>query len=497
MDRADEQKYTLDEYSWHILNNLKQFDKTPNLISDVVDRIKSTIPEHPILAKFIDYFDTGFEYYENHGEFPDINFFEVNYAKTCSMKRTDDEFSMNVYDDWVKKVDAEVIKVKCNKIVNQVSLIPTELRDLITTATKYCERAEEKIVVDKDSLLNMYANYAKEYSGVRTGMRALDEKIGVLGHKSLSVFGAPSGHGKSTFAISLAYNAVMQGLCVDYVSYEVPKEHMWFNIVSMESATKGIKEVELVASEMKEAGLTELQQEIFKEMMGDFLKKAKEAGGHLNIIDKTMDSAQTYEEFKAQLEKIARERNGGNDGTFDRKADLIIIDNIDNFQVFKSPERDESVRVNNYIIDLDSFCKTYHNGDGSAIMLLTQLNRGGLDKLRRAEQEEVASEKSARIDYTVFQKFNALYEKGTCCLVGYADAGMRGRHVMNIYPVKLRNRAVPEQPIEIHADYEHSRIGGQDVVKTSVETAPKAAQALANAYDEEDFTDGEYDVSDM
>ena len=57
-------------------------------------------------------------------------------------------------------------------------------------------------------------------------------------------------------------------------------------------------------------------------------------------------------------------------------------------------------------------------------------------------------------------RMNALYEKGTCCLVGYADAGMRMRNSMNIYPVKLRNRGVPEEPISVYADYKHSLIGG-------------------------------------
>ena len=127
--------------------------------------------------------------------------------------------------------------------------------------------------------------------------------------------------------------------------------------------------------------------------------------------------------------------------------------------LFRS-ERDEQTKVNNYIIKFDSFVKQYHHNEGTCMLLLTQLNRGGLDRLRKAEGQTEAREKSKGIDVTVFQKFNALYEKPTCCLVGYADAAMRLAHRMTVYPVKLRNRPIPEVPVSLTADFAHSKIGG-------------------------------------
>ena len=94
------------------------------------------------------------------------------------------------------------------------------------------------------------------------------------------------------------------------------------------------------------------------------------------------------------------------------------------------------------------------------MLLLTQLNRGGLLRLNKAEGQTEAREKSKGIDVTVFQKYNALYEKPTCCLVGYADAAMRLANKMTVYPVKLRNRPIPEVPVVLPADYKHSKIGG-------------------------------------
>ena len=142
-----------------------------------------------------------------------------------------------------------------------------------------------------------------------------------------------------------------------------------------------------------------------------------------------------------------------------RPADLIVIDNVDNFQILKSNEKDEATKVNNYIVALDSFCKEYHNGDGTAILLLSQVNRPAMKKLYSSDSED--SERKVKIDVTCIQKYNALYEKATCVLVGYSDEVSRSQGTMKIYPVKLRNRAIPEKPITVSVNFAYSKVRGE------------------------------------
>lgn len=489
MDREDEKKLTLAEYSWHLINNLSEFNDKPELIINVYKKMSQRLPEHPILFQFYDYFKTAIDYFENHKNFPTIDWFRVNYLKSAKLKITSAPFSIQVYEDFVKLVDAEIIKKACGSVVNTVSPDITQLRQLSNTINTYCDNAASIPPLTKANIIDMYDEYSKDYSGVRTGISQLDEVIGVLGHKSLSVYGAPSGHGKSTFAISLAFNAaVHQGLCVDYISYEVPKEHIWFNLISLMSAELGIKDP-IASSELKEATLPESKKEIYKDSARELLKAIKMSGGYISIMDQTTAAVDTFEGLCARIEGMAAERVDG-DKTFDRKADLIIIDNVDNLQILKSSERDEQVKVNNYIIKLDSFVKQYHHNDGCCMLLLTQLNRGGLERLTKAEGETQAGEKTNRVDVTVFQKFNALYEKPTCCLVGYADAAMRIANRCTVYPVKLRNRPIPDRPISLPADFKHSKIGGMyenidgmasKATTPAMMTAPEAV--IANHHD--------------
>ena len=457
MDREDEKKFTLAEYNWHIINNLKEFNNKPELIENMYQKAVQYLPEHTILMQFYDFYKTALEYFDNHKQFPDIKWFQVNYTKSAKLKVTNNEFSIQVYEDCIKLIDAEIIKKECAAVVNTIAPDVTQLRQLNNTIAKYVDNAASIPPIKKADIIDMYDAYSAEYQGVCTGIGPLDEQTGVMGNKSLAVFGAPSGHGKSTFAISVAFNAaVHQGLCVDYISYEVPKEHIWFNLISLMSAELGVS---LKSGDIKESKLTPAQQDLYKDVANDLLKAIKASGGYINIVDQTTAAVDSFEGLCARIEGIATERLDG-DKKFDRKADLIIIDNVDNLQVLKSSERDEQVKVNNYIIKFDSFVKQYHHNDGTCMLLLTQLNRGGLQRLNRAEGQTEVKEKAKNIDVTVFQKFNALYEKPTYCLVGFSDAGMRSAGKMAVYPVKLRNRPVPENPIYLTADFAHSKIGG-------------------------------------
>ena len=66
MDREDEKKLTLAEYSWHLINNFSEFNDKPELIINVYKKMSQRLPEHPILFQFYDYFKTAIDYFDNH-----------------------------------------------------------------------------------------------------------------------------------------------------------------------------------------------------------------------------------------------------------------------------------------------------------------------------------------------------------------------------------------------------------------------------------------------
>lgn len=474
MERYHEKQLLPAELCWLILNNLKQFNDKPQLIKEIFDKLLK-LKDHVTLGMFVDYFEEVYNnYFEKHNSFPDMAWLQANFKRSKPLKIMDDEFSMSIFEDFNKILDYAILKQKLITEIVETDDVNVDTQNLLNVATelnKFADKSVDKPLMTKAGLKDMYREYAKNYKGIKTHMQLLDENIGVLGYKSLCTVVAPSGHGKSTFAISLAYNvAVYGGLCVDYLSFEVPKEHMWFNLYSMESNVLGIN---LEATKFKEAQLTEQEQEFADKCTDSLLTKIDKSGGYIDIHGTDDLSVDTFEGLCTKLESIAEKRG--------RKADLIVIDNIDNLQILKSSEKNEMTRVNNYIIELDSFCKRYCNNKGTTFLLLSQVNRPALKKLQNNEKSE--GEK-VEIDVSVIQKFNALYEKSTVCLCLYADKKMVTNRRANITPIKLRNRPLPLEPIKMSTNYTYSRFGGEVMPEdTCIEDVEQMAEQVEKDFD--------------
>ena len=200
------------------------------------------------------------------------------------------------------------------------------------------------------------------------------------------------------------------------------------------------------------------------------MNKLNKSGGYINIIDQTKTQANTFDGLCARLESLAEERGRG--------ASLIVVDNVDNLKILKSSEKDDTTKVNNFIIQLDSFCKNYYHETGTHILLLTQVNRPAMRKLDSAKESE---DKKITIDVTCVQQYNALYEKPVCVMIGYSDESMRSVDKMNIYPVKLRNRQLPTRPIQLDIKFEYSLVGSVAPFEPALSDLGKSAEDVDRA----------------
>ena len=449
MEQVFRDKIMPAQWVWAIVNNLQKFDDKPDFILALIEKLKK-IKDHRLLSTFTSLFESIEKCYTETNKFPDMAWLRLNFKGNMNMIVSEDEFSMQIYESLDRYLDQEYIKQELGeKIVERDNPEVEDIRELTRMLARFSDKAVELPEETKEALINSYDTYSANYKGLQTHIKPLDSVIGVLGYQSLSVFAAPSGHGKSTFAFSVAYYAAIHGYCVDYLSFEVPAQHAWFNFVSIESEST---EHRIPSSAMKENLLNDEEKEWYKEHMRNLLGRIKAKDGWLNILDQTTASINTYEGLCAKLEAIAEKRG--------RKADLIVVDNIDNFQVLQSTERDEAVKINNYIVSLDAFSKKYCDGAGTTILLLSQVNRPALKKLHTTEGED-GNDRKVKIDVSCIQKYNALYEKATCVLVGYADEVLRAGDTMKVYPVKLRNRPLPLKPVQLNVKFGFSKVKGE------------------------------------
>lgn len=478
MEEAFKDKIAPERWMWCVINNLERFNDRPEYILDLIKKYNRLI-DHPSLAHFSNVLNAIERAWKQDSKFPDIEKLKIDFRDIRAIQVTNDKFSMQIYDALVKYIEQEVLRQRViDKFINRDNPDTEDLRKLSDEMNRFANRATKIPKETRESLVNLYEEYSAHFDGIKTYIQPVDDVIGVLGYQSLSVFAAPSGHGKSTFAMSVAYYNALSGKCVEYCSFEIPQNQMWFNIMSMDS--EGTSNP-LESYKIKGSELNSTEALGFKDRMNNFLDRLEVSGGGLYILDQTTAGINTYEGFCSTLEARAEERG--------RKADLIIVDNIDNFQMFRSYERDEIAKINNYIIGLDGFVKQYCDGAGTSMLLLSQVNRPAMKKLYTAANDD---SKSTKIDVTCVQKYNALYEKPTCVMIGYADEAARGSGFMRIHPVKLRNRQVPETPIRVKVNYAYSKVLGSfeaDKYKSQKDYEDKAQSCFGANYDETEEND--------
>ena len=451
-----DEKYYPHNIAWIVLNRLKEFNDKPEFIRELNYRF-NRLTTHTLYFKFAPFYEEAMKYFEKHNKFPDIKYFNERFTDgRVMLEMTNASFSIDMYDELKKQLDYELLIQDFNERIGHSDHIDIQgCKEFGKKFALFAETGKPIPIDTKEDWLNSYEHFEQRYHGISTGIPILDEQIGKLG--GLVTVAAPSGNGKSTFALSLAYNIATQkddrgrGRNVLYISYEMTKFQLQANLVSIESSFNSDISKRLRATDIKENKLTEEQRLLFKEYMKNFMAKTNESNGYIALYDNTsMTGCSTIEDFMAKIEEYS--------ASLERRFDVIFIDNVDSLKILEGDRgQSETDKMNSFITKLDSFTKTYMDGYGTTIVLLSQTNRDGYKKLKAMEAN---SSQEITIDFTVIQQYSASYERATTVLVLYSSAVMRANNQLKLMPVKLRNKPLPRQPINLATKWEYSYVGG-------------------------------------
>ena len=296
------------EMMWRLVNHLPDFNKDNQAIVDVKYKLQQ-LQNNKIFGGFYRIFDKSVEYYKAHQTFPDINWLQTCFNGGTLQILQNVPFSNEIFIDLNRKLDEAILLESMANFQEQGVHSQADWDNLTKAIGNFSKGNQEQPTLTKQDIIGLQRTYQADLakSGVvRTSMPQVDDAIGILGAKSLAVFAGGSGSGKTTFALSVAYNvALAQGLCVDYVSYEVPKEQIWQNLVSRHSKAIG-KPVK--ACVYKEGIATESELQTYEEVATDLFRKFNETGGRIDVIDQTDGNGGTFEGFKRMLEAHAEKR---------------------------------------------------------------------------------------------------------------------------------------------------------------------------------------------
>jgi replicative DNA helicase len=438
------------QLAWLILSNLDKFNDKPSYIFRLNERVQYLHKLSPQRRAI--YFNGAVEYYENSKKFPDMAYLKHLAGNSHTVEFVNEQFSISIYEAYSNYIEMRIAQEEVKRdFVESKQPNLEDCREVIKKLNKYLSRNSVIEENSKNKILNMYKKRKDNFRGVYTYIDIIDRTVGMLGCNSLAVFGAPSGEGKSTFALMTAYNnAVYGGKCVDFITFEFLQDYYWFNLACIESYILGYNlKSELVHS----VALTEEEENIYNICIESLLNKLNESGGYIHIIDQSNTKLDSYESLCANLESTAEKRN--------RAADLIVIDNVDGFKIFDSNTKNIDEKVNNIILSLDSYCKTYYNNTGTTILLLTQLTDEFIKRQNNPTEDKKGRVKKITIDYTCFHTYKTLYQRSRVALVGLANSKMKSINRMNIFVVKKSIGAPSLEPIKVAAYFPYGYIGGE------------------------------------
>lgn len=236
---------------------------------------------------------------------------------------------LNILNDIIKS------EMNLKSLVSKINAIPSMID--LNTNTKLLSTKDFN-----DDFKEIFDGKYETYSDIKTGFYYTDKKIYGLHRDCMTIFSAPTGLGKTAFALNLAKN-VGKNKKVLYINLEMNRKKIIQRFICM---------------------LGEIEKESLEKISNEnrnIINSVKEQFEKLNIFF-TDGKPQTIDDIKL----IIRNANKNKD------IDLIIIDYIGRVKERENENQKEHLKFKEWIMQLNELRaedKNYH------LWILTQLNR--------------------------------------------------------------------------------------------------------------------------
>lgn len=295
-----------------------------------------------------------------------------------------------------KKLLEQSMIVKTNGVTEKTVNILNEITKSDSVSIEYKEALND--------LIEIY-NSKKDIEGIKTGVKEIDNSISGLMPGTITVLAGYTGSYKTTWALNIAYNAIVEGKNVLYLSLEVIKEYIFYNLISRHSFNDKFK-IHIDNSKLKRRELDDKEFEYFQETIYNDFRKLS---GRVFAIDETeLENYSFYslENKFREIEKLAQKETG-------HGIDMLVVDHA---QLLKYDENmkgigNETNVVNAYVSFFRQQALNFiRENKQVSVLILSQTSRDGWRKASRNEgcydltalADSNELERAASLVFTVF-----------------------------------------------------------------------------------------------
>lgn len=468
MKTVEGRKFTFND----VLFNLFSCDKA--FIKDYLDALNNNNVSgdkilYPKEETALSVFDT---IYRETGEVPTLDLF-MSYYPDYEMDSTfETKDLLGVIRLFIKQRKNENAANKLANISNRVRLsgVTSEISDEVTDILQQ-DVSETKYENILDKILDNY-DRSVDNSGIKTGIGPIDEAIGGLKAGQVSVVSGFTGMGKSICSVSIMHSAMEQGYNVCYISLELSKDHLTYNLISRHSlCNKFSKKIEHRALKSKTLSRTERDY-----VETDILPDIKAMPGKCYILDEQDIEAYNYFAFDNKLREIDNlcisETGKG--------IDLIIVDHVQMLAFSNQGSNlSENTVINRWCNYFRSQCLDFLKSKRQIhVILVAQINRQGYLK---------AVKHQGMYDMTALKEANELETCASVILGIFSDPSLITSNQAKVGVLKNRDGERSSDAYQVSANFPYQLIGGD---------GPTVSSVMASA-DIDSFNDMMNDVSSM
>ena len=335
-----------------------------------------------------------------------------------------------------------------SKIVNNIQALANGekktadiMEDILNEAHKLAivEDIVEYIPMSQD-VLDMYENEDLS-SKYKTGLEPVDRLCGGIPDGSVTIVMGGTGSFKTMTTTNICYNAMNNnGKNICYLSLEIKKEHMYYNLISRHSIS-GKFSNGIPHKDLKNKALDDEALENFKAVSKDFEENVK---GKCIVIDealiKSFDIA-GFEEVISNVDRQLVEKTG-------HGVDILVVDHAQLLKFSGSTKISDPYAVVNYYVSwlrqqsLNFLCQKR----AISVIIVSQTSRAGM---------EYAMKHGGQYLLTHAAEANELERSASYVISVYADEMSRSSKELQVQLLKSRNSETMSEtaPVKINPAY--------------------------------------------
>ena len=345
-----------------------------------------------------------------------------------------------------KKLKFEVSRNLQNEIMS-ISNGDKPINEIVDKITSEAIRlgVTDEIIEPVKTLADFSKMYEEEDKNVyiKTGLPPIDNISNGIPLGAVIVVMGGTGSFKTMTTTNICYNAMIEGFNVCYISLEIPKYHMFSNLISRHSFS-GKFSKPLKSRDIREKNLNEEDRAQLEVITDDI---ENNINAQFVILDETDFKSYDISGFETkimQTDNLCYEKTG-------KGIDVLVLDHAQLLKFSGSKVMDPFAVINYYVSWLRQMSLNFlRQGRKTAVIIVSQASRSGT---------EYASKHDGQFLITHAAEANEIERSASMMISVFANETSRESNEITVHLLKSRNSETMPEPQQVRINPQYYMVG--------------------------------------